>query len=80
MDFRVELAFADTHTCNAAPSGDLGRPDAKIITPGDPARSILPLRMRSPDTNRMPPLATRIVDDVGSTAIETWIRELKACP
>ncbi len=81
LDLRIDRAFADTKTCNVDPqAGDLGVADAKLIAPGDPARSMLALRMRALDQNRMPPLATRVIDEAGSAAIESWIRELTACP
>jgi uncharacterized repeat protein (TIGR03806 family) len=81
LDLRIDRSLADLKVCNVAPqAGDLGVPDAKIITPGDPTKSTLTLRMRALDPqNRMPTVATRVVDEVGTTAIETWIKEL-ACP
>jgi hypothetical protein len=72
----------DLRACNVPPSaGDLGVADAKIVMPGDPARSTLALRMRALDQNRMPPLATHVVDEAGAAAVEAWIRGLPAaCP
>lgn len=81
LDLRIDRAFVDTKTCNVAPqAGNLGIADAKIIAPRDPSRSTLALRMRALDQNRMPPLASRVVDEAGRTAIESWISELTACP
>jgi uncharacterized repeat protein (TIGR03806 family) len=81
FDLRIDRAFADTRTCNAVPqAGDLGVPDARIIVPGDPSRSILALRMRALDVNRMPILGTRVVDEAGVAAVEAWIRDLQGCP
>jgi uncharacterized repeat protein (TIGR03806 family) len=81
LDLRIDRAFKDTRTCNVAPqAGDLGVVDSKLITPGDPSKSTITLRMRALDQNRMPNVATRVVDEVGATAVETWIRELTACP
>ncbi len=81
MDLRVDRALADVRACNVAPSaGDVGVADAKLIAPGDPARSVVPLRMRALDRNRMPPLASRVVDEAGVRAVEDWIRSLTACP
>jgi hypothetical protein len=37
--------------------------------------------MRALDTNRMPTVATRVIDERGTSAVETWIRSLPAtCP
>ena len=80
LDLRVDRSTTDTRTCNVAPqAGDLGVAGAKIVAPGDPAKSALALRMHATDGNRMPPLASRVVDQAGVLAVETWIRELTAC-
>jgi len=82
IDLRIDKPFSATRTCNAAPQGgDLGVAGSKIVMPGDPARSTLALRMRALDQNRMPPLATHVVDEAGIHAVEAWIRGLTgACP
>jgi uncharacterized repeat protein (TIGR03806 family) len=81
LDLRVDRAFAAMRTCNVAPqAGELGVPDAKLVTPGDPAKSTLVLRMRATDANRMPSVASRVVDETGARAVESWIRELTSCP
>ncbi|MDB4934789.1 MAG: hypothetical protein JWP87_1761 [Labilithrix sp.] len=82
IDLRIDTPFAATKTCNAAPQGgDLGVSGSKIVAPGDPSKSTLALRMRALDQNRMPPLATHVVDETGVSAIESWIRGLPpACP
>ncbi|MBX3186335.1 MAG: PQQ-dependent sugar dehydrogenase [Labilithrix sp.] len=82
FDLRIDKSFAETKTCDVAPqAGDLGVAGAKLVAPGDPSRSTLALRMRALDASRMPQLATRVVDEAGVSAIETWIRALPAaCP
>jgi uncharacterized repeat protein (TIGR03806 family) len=81
MDLRFATASAMTNTCNATPSqGDLGVMGARVVLPGDPARSVLSLRMHALDANRMPPLASRVLDMQGTTLIDNWIRGLMACP
>jgi hypothetical protein len=40
---------------------------------GDAANSVLWLRMEATNENRMPPLATSIVDAAGSALIRAWI-------
>lgn len=82
IDLRVERSFAATKTCNVAPQvGDLGVANAKIVAPGDPSRSTLSLRMRTLDQERMPNVATRVVDEKATLAVERWIVSLPAtCP
>jgi uncharacterized repeat protein (TIGR03806 family) len=80
MDYRVETALADMYVCDEPPlNGDLGVADARIVTPGDPSKSVLSLRMHALDVHRMPPLGSAIVDTEGVAVIDAWIREL-VCP
>ncbi len=83
LDLRIDRAFRETKTCNVLPQGgSLGIGGARLVVPGDPARSILLARMRTLDpTTRMPPIATHLVDDVGAAAVEAWVRSLPlTCP
>jgi uncharacterized repeat protein (TIGR03806 family) len=81
MDLRFQTAFADTHTCNADPKqGDVGVSGAKLIVPGMPGLSIVSLRPHSPAQNRMPPLASSIVDVQGVKVLDDWITSVAACP
>lgn len=81
MDLRWGTAFADTKTCNVDPeAGDLGIGGAKLIVPGNPALSLVSIRPHSPAANRMPPLATSVVDTAGVKVVDDWIRALGVCP
>lgn len=81
MDLRFGTAFADTKTCGVDPQdGDLGIEDAKIVAPGDPARSVLIARPDATDANRMPPLASDVVDTGAIELLESWVEGLTACP
>jgi len=54
------------------PAGSDG--DALVVTPGQPAHSVLATRMQSRNPQvRMPPLGTRIPDTDGLALIERWI-------
>ena len=54
-DFRFSTPLAQVGVCNAAPQeGDLGIPGARLLAPGEPARSILSARMHSLGAARMP--------------------------
>ncbi|MCS6866028.1 MAG: PQQ-dependent sugar dehydrogenase [Gemmataceae bacterium] len=55
------------------------RPDARLIAPGDPERSVLlhRLRVRGPNSGQMPPLSTYRVDTAGVELLTEWCRQLK---
>jgi uncharacterized repeat protein (TIGR03806 family) len=79
MDLRAEAL--DLGVCAVAPQfGDLGAAGAAIVTPGDPALSVLALRMRAAGANRMPPLASEVIDEEAVAVIEAWIAGGAGCP
>jgi hypothetical protein len=83
MDLRWTTPFARTQTCNAAPEkGDLGVAGARRIVPGQPARSLVSLRMRTlAERFRMPQLGTAVVDVQGADVVDAWIAGLPpTCP
>jgi uncharacterized repeat protein (TIGR03806 family) len=51
-----------------------------ILAPGHPDQSALLLRMQAQDSTRMPPLATRVVDQAATQVISSWISSLATCP
>ena len=81
IDLRFSTPLSDTRTCNAASRvGDLGIADSAILSPGSPARSVLAARLRTLGVNRMPPVASRVVDAAGTALVEQWITSLPSCP
>lgn len=81
MDLRFTTPLAGTKICNTTPvRGNIGIADAKLLAPGAPAKSILVQRMRRTDAWRMPPLATRTIDEEGAATLEEFVRETKSCP
>lgn len=60
-------------------AGDLGIAQARVVVPRAPERSVLVARLRLLDERRMPNLASRVLDEAGLAAVETWIRELASC-
>lgn len=81
MDLLYGTPEAGMHLCNAPPhQGDLGVANARLLAPGDPAHSLLALRMRAFDVTRMPPLASSVPDTAGIGMIESWIAAMTACP
>jgi glucose/arabinose dehydrogenase len=79
LDLRRHIPLAATEACDVLPQrGDLGQPDARIIAPGDPNRSILWQRINRRDTHAMPPLGTSIVDP-DADLVRQWIDALVDC-
>jgi uncharacterized repeat protein (TIGR03806 family) len=78
IDLRHDTSLAQTGACDVAPTaGDLGIANARIIAPGDDARSVLHARMnRRSDPNMMPPVASNVIDTAGVQLIGAWIDSL----
>jgi hypothetical protein len=53
-------------------------PDAKLIAPGHPERSVLLHRISQRKAGFMPPVATSVVDTEAVHLIDEWIKQLKA--
>ena len=80
LDLRYSTALEATGACAQAPLyGDLGVTGAALISPGDASHSLLSLRMRELNVNRMPPLSSDVADDRAISIIESWINSLGAC-
>jgi len=80
LDLRIDTPLAATGLCGEPHAGDVGIAQARVVVPRAPERSVLVARLRSLDERRMPKLASRVVDEAGLAAVETWIRELASCP
>lgn len=80
LDLRIDTPLAKTGLCREPQAGTFDLANARIVAPGDPARSVLVSRMRTLDERRMPKLASRVVDEAGVAAVEAWIRSLVTCP
>jgi uncharacterized repeat protein (TIGR03806 family) len=58
-------------------AADLGVPGARLVSPGDPAKSMLYQRMnRRRDVFNMPPLATHEIDQEAVKLVEKWIESM----
>jgi uncharacterized repeat protein (TIGR03806 family) len=80
MDLRSTTALSAMNICDVAPqSGDLGIADARVVAPGDAARSVLVERMSRRDVSGMPPLGSGVVDSSGVTLLSSWINSLSGC-
>jgi putative heme-binding domain-containing protein len=60
--------------------GDFGIPDARILAPGSPQRSILMYRMAKFGRGRMPHLGSELPDFRGLELMEDWIGSLGTPP
>jgi uncharacterized repeat protein (TIGR03806 family) len=81
-DLRYDVAFKDRKICNAMPmKGDMGVPGSMVVKPGSAKDSVLWLRMGAlPLQGRMPPLASKVVDQEAVKLIGDWIGSVTACP
>jgi uncharacterized repeat protein (TIGR03806 family) len=80
LDLRAGTPLADMKLCDAIPRlGSFGLADARLLAPGDHARSILWNRIAREDNSRMPPLFSRVVDTAGVAVIMQWIDTLSDC-
>jgi uncharacterized repeat protein (TIGR03806 family) len=71
------LSLRQTGILEAAPvHGAFGLTEARIVASGAPERSALLHRMTTTGAGRMPPLATSVVDPVGTRLLSEWIRGL----
>jgi hypothetical protein len=62
---------------NVTPQHDkFDLPDAKLIAPGHPERSVLLHRLSNRLAGHMPPLATNVVDKDAVKMLEEWVKQL----
>lgn len=81
MDLRFSTALDRMNICNVDPQqGYLGINQAKLLAPGDPARSILLERISRNDQTRMPPVGSNTLDGEAITLLTDWISSIQACP
>ncbi len=79
IDVRYDTPMVDMGICDVLPEqGDLGVASARIVAPGDPASSILSLRMQRRDVHAMPPLGSELVDADGVQLMIDWITAMDA--
>ena len=78
---RMELEFTrkldDMRLIDARPQhASFGIGDAMLVAPGQPDRSVLVARVSRRGAGQMPPLCSRVVDEVGVNLIKDWIAAL----
>jgi uncharacterized repeat protein (TIGR03806 family) len=75
QDLRYSVPGVQMRVYNVDPTqGDFGIQGAKLYAPGDPAHSMIALRMHTLQPGRMPPLASSLVDPAGTQVVDQWIR------
>jgi uncharacterized repeat protein (TIGR03806 family) len=80
LDLRYTTVIGSTNACDRSPqAGDLGIAGARIIAPGDAARSVLVARSNRRDALGMPPLASTLVDTAGVALLASWVNSLGGC-
>jgi uncharacterized repeat protein (TIGR03806 family) len=81
MDLRYEVSLGATATCDVATitGSDLGVAEARLLSPGDPGRSLIWLRMGRRDVHAMPPIGSLEVDEDGLALVSAWIAGLDSC-
>ena len=80
QDLRFTTTLVETNACDVEPaSGDLGIANARLIAPGEPARSVLLARAARRDATGMPPVGSALVDEAGVALLTDWIAGLSSC-
>ena len=73
----LEFPLKEAKLVNEKPvQGDLGLADARVVAPGDPARSVLLYRLATEGRGHMPYLGSRLVDERGLLLVRDWIAGL----
>lgn len=80
-DLRLGTPLSQQKICDERPKeGDLGVDNARVLAPGDPARSMLSVRMKRLQAGRMPLLGSTVVDARGTDVVDRMITATTACP
>lgn len=73
FDLRFGTELAETDLINGALLYDLGINGAHVITPQNPATSILYRRMNTTDIHKMPPIGRNVIDEIAVNTLNQWI-------
>jgi hypothetical protein len=77
IDLRFETPLEQTGALDRIPTlASFGMRDPRIIKSGDGVNSSIYRRMLATDSNRMPPLATELVDWQSAEVIRRWIDQI----
>ncbi|HXG12755.1 MAG TPA: c-type cytochrome, partial [Gemmataceae bacterium] len=79
IDLRHDVPLEQTKLLGVRPvQGTFDIPDARLIAPGDPYRSVLFYRLSKLGQGRMPMAGSEVLDDRGLRLIHDWIAQLPA--
>jgi uncharacterized repeat protein (TIGR03806 family) len=80
MDWRYTTTLLASNSCDVQPGfGDLGINNARVIAPGDAARSVMIARVNRVGTDAMPPLTRHAIDTAGVQLLTDWVNSLAGC-
>jgi uncharacterized repeat protein (TIGR03806 family) len=79
MDLRWSTSLPETRLCGVPPQYSSTFDAEHRVAPGDPADSLVWLRLSSRGPWQMPPVATSIPDPQGAV-VRAWIEGLDGCP
>jgi uncharacterized repeat protein (TIGR03806 family) len=78
MELTAKTKLENMRIVDVNPQHDTFRlPDARVIAPGHPERSVMFWRLTHRGFGQMPPLSVRMVDEEAVRLFETWIRSMK---
>lgn len=78
MDLSPWLPLEGQHLVDAKPQhGDYGMPEARLMAPREPGRSVLPVRMSSRGPGQMPPVGSAVLDPEGLGLVLQWLMNLE---
>jgi putative heme-binding domain-containing protein len=81
LELDISKPLKETGILDVKPrQGDFGLPDARIVAPGDPYRSVLFYRMAKFGRGRMPHLGSEFPHAQGLDAVAKWIASLSTPP
>ena len=75
-DARWDTPLASQGLINVDPLNDLGLTGIKLITPADPAMSLIHYRTDALGGHQMPPLGKNVIDKAGAQLLKDWINGL----
>jgi mono/diheme cytochrome c family protein len=78
MELEFQTALDKMRVLNVKPlHGPLDLPDARLVAPGAPERSVLLKRAALRGPSQMPPLSSSRPDEAGVALLREWIQSLK---
>jgi uncharacterized repeat protein (TIGR03806 family) len=78
MELEFTTKLADARIVDVKPlHHTFNLPDARLVAPGHPERSVLLQRITHREAGHMPPLATSVVDREAVRLLQAWIQQMK---